>query len=80
MDNMELKLSLHKLIDSIEDVDVLNSLYEFLKKASDLQADFWDELTDEQKVEIKKSIAEADRGELISHEEVMKEIKLKYNI
>ena len=80
MTNSELKLSLHKLIESIEDEAVLNSVYEFIKSAKDSQTDFWDLLTDEQKAEIEEGIAEADRGEMISHEEVMEKIKLKYNI
>ena len=77
MSTSELKISLHQLIDSIDDLDVLNSAYEFLKDATGQHADFWDELSGEQKAEIEEGIAEADSGKLISHEEVMKEIKLR---
>lgn len=44
------------------------------------EIDFWDELCDEQKAEIEESIAQADRGEVISHEEVMARIKERYNL
>jgi predicted transcriptional regulator len=36
------------------------------------QYDFWNELPDEVKIEIDEAIRQADAGELISHEEVMK--------
>ena len=38
------------------------------------QPDWWDEISDEEKQEIEEGLAQADRGEVFSHEEVM----LKY--
>lgn len=43
-------------------------------------ADWWDELGEDLKAELDESLAEADRGELIPHEEVMKEVRAKYNL
>jgi len=43
-----------------------------------MKKDWWKNLRDTEKVAIEKSLAEADRGELIPHEEVMKDIKEKY--
>jgi predicted transcriptional regulator len=35
------------------------------------QKDWRDEISDDEKVEIDKSLAEADKGDILSHEEVM---------
>jgi len=39
------------------------------------QADWWDTISEEERAEIEQGIAEADRGELIPHEEVMAKYK-----
>lgn len=78
MSTTELKYSLFKVIDSINDSKALKDIYAFVTKKVDI--DFWDELSDEQKAEIEESIAELDKGEGIPHEQVMKEIKAKYKI
>lgn len=78
MSTVELKYNLFKVIDSINDSKTLKDIYSFISKKSDV--DFWDELSDEQKAEIEDSIAELDRGEGLSHEQVMQEIKAKYKI
>ena len=43
-------------------------------------ADWWDEISETERNAIKEGLAEADRGELIPHEEVMKEVRAKYNL
>jgi hypothetical protein len=43
-------------------------------------ADWWNEISEEERQSIEKGILEADNGKLISHEDVMREIKLKYNL
>jgi len=43
-------------------------------------ADWWDEISDAEKEAIEEGLAEADRGELIPHEEVMKEVRAKYKL
>jgi predicted transcriptional regulator len=35
------------------------------------QKDWWDEISDDEKEEVEKGLAEADRGEVLTHEEVM---------
>jgi predicted transcriptional regulator len=37
----------------------------------DQRQDWWDEISANEKEEIEKSLAEADRGEVLTHEEVM---------
>lgn len=42
--------------------------------------DWWDEISDAERAAIEEGLSEADRGELIPHEEVMKEVRAKYNL
>jgi predicted transcriptional regulator len=78
MSTTELKYNLFKAIDSINDSKALKDIYSFITKKTVI--DFWDELSFEEKEAIEEGIAQAERGELISHEEVMAEIKHKFNL
>lgn len=80
MSTAELKYNLVKLIESINDSQTLQAVYTLLSKKVETETDFWDELSDEEKEAIEESLAELDRGETIPHEEVMDEIKRKYNL
>jgi len=42
--------------------------------------DWWDEIGEAERNAIEEGLAEADRGELIPHEEVMKEVRAKYKL
>ena len=42
--------------------------------------DWWDEISDKEKAAIEAGIAQADRGELIPHEQVMKKLRAKYKL
>ncbi len=84
MKTAEIKADLHNLIEKTEDINILKALKVLLKKqfASDKseQKDFWDELPETVKEEIEESINEADKGSVYTHEEIMQEMKEKYNI
>ncbi len=81
MSSAELKLQLYRLIDSTNDTSLLKKIYASLfKTITKKEVDFWDELSEEQKAEIEESIAQADRGEVIPHEQAMKEIKSRYKL
>ncbi len=70
----------------MSDVSVLrNQVKEFINTASEKELemmylfldasknnDWWNEITDEQKKSVKKGLAQLDRGEGISHNDVMK--------
>ena len=79
MNTIELKSDLHQLIDKINDASILNAVKVLLSKG-EAETDWWDEISAEEKRAIEQGIAEADRGKLIPHEEVMKEVKAKYNL
>jgi predicted transcriptional regulator len=72
------KLELVQLILNTEKPSVLAKVEAIFKKEKG--ADWWDEISEAEKEEIEKGIAEADRGELIPHEEVMKEVRAKYKL
>ncbi len=74
MNAIEIKSDLHKLIDKINDIDLLNALKVLLKNKS-TEYDSWDMLPSEVKESIEKGIGEAERGETKAHNEVMQAYK-----
>lgn len=51
-------------------IEVFKNLLKYRKKK--VQTDWWDEISDEEKAEINEGIYQADKGELISHNEMKK--------
>ncbi len=72
------KLELVQLILNTEKPTVLAKVEAVFKKEK--SADWWDEISEGERAAVEKSLAEADRGELIPHEEVMKEVRAKYKL
>jgi len=75
MDVIELRTDLHNIIDKITDSNILNAVKTLLSGKTETQTDWWDTLSDEERAEIEQGLAEADRGEVIPHEEVMEKYK-----
>ena len=75
MNVIELRSDLHNMIDKITDSNILNAVKTLLSERTSTQADWWDIISDEERAEIEQGLAEADRGEVISHEEVMAKYK-----
>jgi len=71
MENLEIKTDLYRLIDSVDDLKVLEAMKVLLKSQVD-EKDFWDYLPESQKRSIERGIEQAERGETLAHEEVMK--------
>jgi predicted transcriptional regulator len=71
------KLELVQMILNTEKPSVLAKVEAVFKKEKG--ADWWDEISDAERAAIEEGLAEADRGELIPHEEVMKKVRAKYN-
>ncbi len=76
MSTAELKYTLFKLIDAINDSDTLKDIYSFVAKKAD--ADFWDSLSEDQKAEIETALKDLDAGLGIPNEKVMSQYKGKY--
>ena len=71
MDVIELRTDLHNMIDKITDSNILSAVKTLLTGKTAKQEDWWNTISDEERAEIEQGISEADRGEVISHEEVM---------
>lgn len=81
MTTIEIKSDLHKLIDKTEDINVLKSILLILKKiVTKENVDFWDLISEEEKAEIEKGLLEIKKGELISNEDVLREVREKYGL
>ena len=72
------KLEIVQLILNTEKPALLKKVEDVLKKEK--VNDWWDEISEAERHAIEKGLEEADRGELIPHEEVMKEVKAKFNL
>jgi predicted transcriptional regulator len=72
------KLEIVQLILNTQKPAILKKVEDVLKKEK--VTDWYDEISEAERQSIEKGLAEADRGELIPHEEVMKEVKAKYNL
>lgn len=64
MDIQAEKLNLIKWLTEVEEPSVIEI-------KNNEQHDWWDEISDEEKADIEEGLAQADRGEVFSHEEVM---------
>lgn len=68
-------------LDSVTDPDLIKAFKSLLnyrnKKSQSGTPDWWEELSAEEKADIEEGIQEADRGELISAEEVYSKIRAK---
>ena len=69
MDINETKLRLVQLILKSEEIEILDQVKQIL---SPLNEDWWDTISEDEKQAIKKGLEQANRGELVSHDEVKK--------
>ncbi len=75
MNLAELRVDLHNMIDKINDSDILSAVKTLLSDKAVSQSDWWGTISEEGRADIEQGSAEADRGEVISHEEVMSKYK-----
>jgi len=74
MGTIELKSDLHKILDKIENEQLLRTIYDFLKQSEDAEeGQIWKTLTEEQKKEVYLSYEESqDDKNLIDWDAVKK--------
>lgn len=66
MEALNLKSNIHKIVDGIQNEELLKSLYNFLKNRQDSKSDqFWDRLSVEQKEEILLAFEESENEQNI---------------
>ena len=77
MSTIELKSNLHKIVDKIDNEQLLQTIYDFLKLSENSQeGQIWKSLTEEQKKEVYLSYEESeDDKNLVSWKEVNKRVK-----
>ena len=80
MTTSEIKADLHLLVENINDETILIAVRTILSKQSKRKTDWADELTDELRIELEKSLVEADKGQIMSNEDAMDQIKTRYNL
>ena len=78
MDLQTKKLELVRLIINTKRPSILKKIEDIFTK--EVGFDWYDELSKHEKLSIEKGISEAGKGELIPHEQVMREIKAKYGL
>ncbi|HRI62544.1 MAG TPA: hypothetical protein PK228_22540 [Saprospiraceae bacterium] len=75
MTTVEIRHEIVQRLFSTEDKNLLQKILELLPVAPTQNADWWDDLTEEEQRFLDESAAAADRGEVIAHEAVMKNMK-----
>ncbi|MEO9805867.1 MAG: hypothetical protein ABJF04_21595 [Reichenbachiella sp.] len=68
MDIQAEKYSLIEYITQVKDISLIEKFKDFVKAN---ERDFWNDLTEEQRLEIKQGMNELDRGQKFDYEEVM---------
>ncbi len=72
MSTIELKSSLHTLIDQIDDNEVLQAVRVLLSREMNRRSDFWDELSVEQKEAIDRGLTDLNAGKKKPFADVLK--------
>ena len=75
MSTSELKYSIFKMIDSINDESRLQEIY---KNILSKQPDWWNTLTAEEKKSIEQGLEDVKTGNLLSRDKVMSKMQSKY--
>lgn len=76
MGTLELKSNLHKIVDRIEDEQLLRAVYSFLEKRENSEdGQMWKQLTEEQKKEVLQAYEESeDDSNLIEDRDIWKDL------
>ena len=59
---------------------ILNAVRAKISKQTKSRTDWANDLSEELRAELEKSLIEARKGKIISHEDAIKQIKIKYNL
>jgi predicted transcriptional regulator len=70
MSTLQLKSEWHILIDHLQDNDALNAVKTLLGRSVNTDADFWDELSEIDKTEIKEGIKDIEEGRTYTYQEI----------
>lgn len=68
---MDIQVEKLNLIKWLTEVDEPSVIEQFIALKNEQQKDWWDEISEDERAGIEKGLAEADRGDTLTHEEVM---------
>jgi len=72
MDIQSEKLQLIEWLARLKDTTILKR---FITLKKEQEKDWWDEISEEEKLEIEEGLLQADRGEVVSHKSIMDKYK-----
>lgn len=72
---MDIQAEKIRLIEWLAGLNDTKTLTEFITLKKKKEADWWDEISTAERAEIEEGLAQADRGEVVPHEEVMAKYK-----
>lgn len=72
---MDIQIEKLRLIEWLIGVNDIKTINELLALKNTTEADWWDEISSEERAEIEEGLLQADKGEVISHEEVKEKYK-----
>lgn len=72
---MDIQLEKREVMDILEGTDDLSIILAVKKLLTKKKKDWWYDLTDEQKEEIKEGERQIERGEFVEYEEMMKKFR-----
>jgi hypothetical protein len=73
--NMDIQAEKLQLIEWLAGLNNTATLKQFITLKKEQEKDWWDLLSTEEKSEIEEGLAQADRGEVVPHKEVMAKYK-----
>ncbi|MCW3127883.1 MAG: hypothetical protein JWO03_3541 [Bacteroidetes bacterium] len=74
----QLKKNISELVEVNSDKDFLEMIFSMLEdREKNKDKDILDDLTDEQMASLDESLAQIEKGEVVSHESVMKSVRQK---
>lgn len=72
---MGIQLEKREVMDILKGTNDLSIILAVKKMLTKKKKDWWDDLTDEQKEEIKEGERQIERGEFVEYEEMMKKFR-----
>lgn len=72
---MDVQAEKRMLIAWLAELNDAKTILEFISLKNKTQQDLWNEIGDEEPAEIEKGLAQADKDELVAHEEVLAKYK-----
>lgn len=73
--DMDIQAEKLRSIEWLAGLNDTETLKEFIILKKKKEVDWWDEISAEERAEIEEGLAQADRGEVIPHKEVMAKYK-----